>query len=775
MKITQRLFLLLIMNIISLVGMAGVIFSLGETEQEYYKLSNQVLEFKHVLSREILTERFFIKSGSLPGNREMILFELNKEFRDIDQTLMKGNETQLKAVENFLQQRKRSIKIIEKKHRSGAGLSTPVEYEYIKLDSINDQLILITDNLLGEIQYKINIREDREFYAIISGLLLITLLSIVANAAFGQSIVKPIEQLRSYVLSIDLTNLKPNMVNSLSSKIDSRKHLELSQLADSYEALEKTLFEKMNELKERSESLSDELKEKKITEKKLKNTERYLNNIIQSLKSVIITTDIGFNLTHSNELAEEYAVNSSRELFSRFPGLKVFEKKIRIVMNTGQPYLENSVEFESEKDRYFNLSITPLAGDITDGIVIRLDDITNLKSIERQLIQTQKWETLGVLTSGFAHDFNNVLTGIVTSSSILMHKSEKDYPNLDKSYINCLKIIDKSGKRAAAMIQQLLSLSRNNELTFTNVDLNQSISDIQSICINSFDKSVGIEVELLENSIPILADGVQIEQTILNLCINAYHAMTEMRGKDEEPGGTLRISMKQMYMDRFNRPENQDCIPGEYIALSISDTGVGIETEKRDRIFDPFYTTKDKTKGTGLGLTMVQHIINQHNGTIELYSELGRGTVFTIYLPVSLNPESKSDSKKEDRELVLGSGTVLIIDDEEILRILTESILKECGYNVIKAEDGYKGVDAYRENMSFINLVILDMSMPGISGKETFIQLKQINPELKVLMSSGFTKDDRIQDLINMGLEDFIQKPYDYIELSEKVSHIINS
>ena len=650
-----------------------------------------------------------------------------------------------------------------------------IELYRMSIEMTNEQIFLLTDKIKGDFLNMLKKREDQELFTIVSGLLFITLFSISATAILGRSITIPIETLRSYVLSIDLNDIKLNGNIHLKNKIDSKKHLEIYQLAESYINLENALFAKMGELEERSENLSSELKERKKAEKKLIKAEEYLDDIIQSLNSMIITTDSKLNLIHINNLAKKLSINSGKALYIRFPFLKQFSQQINGVLELSKPFFNNAIQIESMKDRYFNISISPLAGTKNKGIVIRLDDITKIRNIENQLVKTQKWETLGVLTSGFAHDFNNVLTGIVTSSSILMHKAETDNHKLDKSFINCLNIIDKSGKRAAAMVQQLLSLSRSNELIIENIDLNQSVKDIKSICTNSFDKSIDIEVELLKEKIPVKADYAQIEQSILNLCINSYHAMTDMRPKGNKIGGTLKISMNKVHIDRFSIHNESDCEPGNYISIGISDTGIGISKEQKAKIFDPFYTTKDKSKGTGLGLTMVQHIINQHNGFIELYSEVGRETIITIYLPVSEEIEVEEETIEHERQLIQGSGTILVIDDEEILRVLTESILGDCGYQILTAEDGYKGVDLYREKGAQIDLVILDMSMPGISGKETFIELKQINPEQKILMSSGFTKDERIQDLLNMGLEDFIQKPFDFIDLTEKVLKIIQS
>ena len=889
MKISQRILILILINIVALLCMATVISFISADEQNFFSQSNKIMEFKYVLAEKRQQEMLLYQD--LLDSRELdnLSFTLIKTFKEIDITLLTSNQDQHYKIETLLDTREeifnnimfiyssfktqqskiqtystifklksgelneqletqvsktdninlirlfsvnrestaaidRFLYLISNIDLSSESIADSLDYIYLQLvdlqrvtesysddsytyiagemeslfnelvDNSNnlielkkenyrlteelietdDHIFLITDSIKNDSIAMLNRREDQELFALVSGLLFITLFSITTTALLGNSITRPIEELRSYVLSIDPTDIQKHGSRKLENKIDSRKHTEIYQLAESYFNLENTLFTKMSELHDRSENLSLELKERKKTEKKLKKTETYLNNIIQSLKSIIITSDNDFKLIHYNKLAEELAMGHKKTLYEQFPFLVSFKDEISNTLDKSEPYFEQAIKIESLNDRYFNLSMNPLAGEKTEGIVIRLDDVTSLKNIENQLIQTQKWETLGVLTSGFAHDFNNVLTGIVTSSSILLHKAKKQYPDLDNPFMDCLNIIDKSGQRAAAMVQQLLSLSKNNELDFSNIDLNNSVRDIKSICQNSFDKSISIETELLGEHIPVKADGVQIEQSILNLCINAYHSMTEMRDRNDKQGGILGIVMKKVHIDCFCVHEDKNREPGDYISIAISDTGVGISREQKKKIFDPFYTTKDKSKGTGLGLTMVQHIINQHKGFIELYSEPGRGTVIRVFLPVSTELDPVSHTRESKRVLIKGKGTILVIDDEEIIRVLSESILKECGYETLTAVDGYKGVDIYKEKRNKIELVILDMSMPGISGKETFIEIKQINPEQKILMSSGFVKDDRIQDLINMGLEDFIQKPFDYIELSEKVSSIIS-
>ncbi|MBN2657779.1 MAG: response regulator [Spirochaetales bacterium] len=769
MKISQRILILILLNIITLLGMAGSIYHLGENQQEYFEQANILISMKSLFIEKQYMEKMILSNNPIFGSRERLDYMLQRLSSQIDRTLIDRNGTLYKRFDSLWNRREELTEQVLDYHNMHREKEPALTVELYEAD---DALLLLIDNIISELHNKIAVREDLEQYTILSGILIIMLISIWATAFLGRSITRPIEELRSYVHSIDLSDIRLDPDRKKLDSIDTRNNLEITQLAESYSELERALFDKMTELEERSDSLSRELKERKKTERKLKQTESYLNNIIQSLNSLIITADSGYKLIHWNKLADDLSAEESMKLFIRFPFLLSFRDEIAGVMEAAGTWTDNAVEIDMLQDRYFNIHLTPLEGK-KSGVVIRLDDITQIRNIENQLLETQKWETLGVLTSGFAHDFNNVLTGIVTSSSILIHMAQRDYPELDKTFVDCLSIIDRSGNRAAAMVQQLLSLSRTNELNFTSLDLRNSLEDVKAICSNSFDKSVRFVLELPEEAIRVRADNAQLEQIFLNLSINAYHAMTEMRDKKETVGGELKISLKTKTIDRFSGVEDKGFEPGLYAAVSISDSGVGIPADKQKKIFDPFFTTKDKSKGTGLGLTMVQHIVNQHKGFLELYSEPGRGTVITVYLPLAPALIESEKVEAKERALVRGEGSVLVIDDEEVLRVLTESILKECGYKVSVAEDGFKGVDTYRKNGGAFDLVILDMSMPGISGKETFIELKQINPEVKILLASGFIKDDRIQDLMNLGLEDFIQKPFDFIELSEKVAGIL--
>ncbi len=753
--------------------MAIVIGIINNNEKKHFILSNKILELKNTLIERQYKEVLYYSGILSKTEIKQLRLKTQESMSEINKSLSSTYLQLITQTEKLMRNREVQKGKIEQNRKGVLSNLDIIDDYYTKLIKTDNRIILIYDNIRDDSIAILQKRERQKKLVLVFEVILISILSTIFTLYLRRGILQPIERLKTYALSINGSEIPPQNDSSTIDKIAPVKNSEFSKLAEIYLDLEDRLLNKMLELHDRKNSLTRELKERKEAEKELRNTKKYLTNIIQSINSIIITIDNNLEITHFNDPAEKLTINKGKQLYKRFPVLEQFNNEIVSVLDTNESQIMNSVEIKPLDHHYFNIHITPLIGDKMEGLVIRLDDITNIRNIENQLVTTQKWETLGVLTSGFAHDFNNVLTGVVTSSSILLYKAEEEYPDLDKAFIDCLKIIDKSGKRAAAMVQQLLSLSKNNELVFSNLDLNMIVEDVKSLCNNSFDKVIDIHTELLGRIIPVKADGVQIEQVILNLCINAYHSMTEMRSRNEKHCGTLTIALKELHIDNFYLNKGKNRKNGDYISISIRDTGIGINKELKDKIFDPFFTTKDKTKGSGLGLTMAQHIVTQHNGFIDLYSEPGRGTIVTVSLPVS--NEAYIDDKLElkNRRLIPGDGTILIIDDEEIIRSLSKSILVQCGYNVITAEDGFKGVNIYKQKRNIVDLVILDMSMPGISGKETFIELKQINPEQKIMIASGFAKDDRIQDLINMGLEDFIQKPFDFIELSQKTAYVI--
>ncbi len=403
-------------------------------------------------------------------------------------------------------------------------------------------------------------------------------------------------------------------------------------------------------------------------------------------------------------------------------------------------------------------------------------NITEKIMMESQLVQAQKMEAIGTLAGGLAHDFNNVLGAIMGSSSLL-NILLKDQDLNDKSDIMMyIETINSSASRAADMIRQLLSLSRRQELRIVPVDLNRSLENVLNICKNTFPKSVALHFEMSPTPKTIHADPTQIEQALLNFCVNSSHAMTIMKDEGDKEGGTLKIAIGEILADgRFCSVHPEARRDARYFSIIVSDNGVGMDEATRIRIFEPFFTTKGKDVGTGLGLAMAYNIIRQHGGCIDVISEPGTGTTMIIYLP---EPDGSSDAAADDREsdeIVRGSGTVLVIDDEKGVRTVASGILREAGYRVIMAEGGEEGVGIYRENQKEIDVVLLDLSMPVMSGLDVFRVLQEVNSGVKVLITSGFSLDIKIKKALDLGVKGFVQKPFSTRLLTERVSECMGN
>lgn len=443
---------------------------------------------------------------------------------------------------------------------------------------------------------------------------------------------------------------------------------------------------------------------------------------------------------------------------------KTFELRYRIVTAKGE------IRWLWERGQALyddNKNIIALEGFITD--------VTELKEKEQQLMQAQKMETVGILAGGIAHDFNNILGGITGSIFIIKKKLLKEKLQ-DRDNLNIyIETIDEAANRATALVKQLLILSRKHELTLVPVDLNIAVKHIVKICESSFPKSIKIKTQYAENPLMIMADPIQIEQIILNLCVNAADAMTIMRDKNEKEGGTLSLFVGSIHADEYYCSLHPDAVKDKiYHVVKISDEGIGIPDEIKSRMFEPFYTTKQDNQGSGLGLSIVYNITKQHNGFIHVYSEIGSGTLFSIFFPKLIKKDTVAEYEPDNLVTEAGSGLILVVDDDKLMRTVARGILEDCGYSVILAENGPDCIEIFRQNHDDIEVVLLDMSMPELSGKDTFMKLKKIDPEVKVVLVSGLKREKSINELFELGVKGFIQKPYSAYLLSKKIKEVCN-
>ncbi|MCP4180148.1 MAG: response regulator [bacterium] len=507
--------------------------------------------------------------------------------------------------------------------------------------------------------------------------------------------------------------------------------------------------------------------------------QEYLSKIIESMPSILISIKengiiVQWNTAAAKQTGIPISEAINKNIWDILPLIEEIKSFFLYSIEKSETTELNCKKVFTDKENLYNVTIFPLYINGAIDFVLRLDDVTELEKKELQLRQAQKMETIGNLAGGLAHDFNNALGGIIGTLSIMkfhINKGRRFENKKLKDYINTMEY---SGIRATDMVQQLLTLSSKQETSFAPVDLNSSIKHVIKICSNTFDKCIKLDTVYFVEPAIINADPTQIEQVLLNLCVNASHAMTLMKNENEVRGGTLTISIEKTISDKSFCKTYNEAKTGTYFKLSVIDNGVGIEPENIAKIFDPFFTTKEKGKGTGLGMSMVFNILKQHKGFIDVYSEIGVGTTMYIFLPVI----DKKDYVKENKSLekyCKGSGTILIIDDEKIIRDLAGSILMECGYQVIFATDGNEGVKIYREKNEEITAILMDMVMPNKSGYDAYIDLKTINPEVKVVLTSGYAYNERINRILNTGVQKFIQKPFTLEKLSKIMYELINS
>ncbi len=431
----------------------------------------------------------------------------------------------------------------------------------------------------------------------------------------------------------------------------------------------------------------------------------------------------------------------------------------------------------------FNAEISLNTIELRSGIHLQVivRDISDRKRaeaekerIQAQLIQAQKMEAIGTLAGGIAHDFNNMLGGIIGSLNLIDLLTEKENLVQKEALRKYLDTAMESSRRAAETTKQLLTLSRRQELSFAPVDITQSLRNVQKICKNSFPKSITLDFLIQENPLMANADFTQVEQILLNLCVNASHAMTIMRPEGSKMGGSLTVQAARIKCDaEFSALHPQAQTGIDYIRISVSDTGIGMNEDVRKRIFEPFFTTKAQGSGTGLGLAMVYSIINQHTGFIDVYSEEGSGSTFTVYLPAIEESAVHGVFKEKPDGIIRGAGRILVIDDEPAILRIARGMLEQCGYEVVTADNGKEGIAIYEQGAEPIDAVVLDLSMPGISGHEVLKRLREINPSVRILVTSGLAEDEEIKKITSGGYGGFMQKPYTAAEFSSNLKNLL--
>jgi PAS domain S-box-containing protein len=396
--------------------------------------------------------------------------------------------------------------------------------------------------------------------------------------------------------------------------------------------------------------------------------------------------------------------------------------------------------------KYLKITYLPVTVSDSDQIDILMvvDDHTEMNELEKKYRHAQKMESIGALTGGIAHDFNNILTGILGYAELLKMSFPKDSESLEE-----IQGIVNASNRAKDLISQLLTFSRQTETKTVVVNITTILKEIIRLLRGSLPSIIEIYTEYPSDTWNIMADPAQIHQVIMNLCINAQHAM--------QNGGILRILIQNVELDEEFCNRNFESIPGKYVCLTIEDTGSGMDEEVKNRIFEPFFTTKVALGGTGLGLSIVYGIIKSIQGFIEVESEIGAGTTFKIYFPAVF--KEIAEELETDEGLKGGKEIILFVDDEVPIVEISTSLLKNFGYGTFKAFNGLEALDIYRQNKDSINLVITDLTMPKMSGTNLAREILKMNKDAKIILCSGFASGQIIEDLKDIGVKEFIQKP----------------
>jgi two-component system, cell cycle sensor histidine kinase and response regulator CckA len=377
--------------------------------------------------------------------------------------------------------------------------------------------------------------------------------------------------------------------------------------------------------------------------------------------------------------------------------------------------------------------------------------------LESKFREAQKMEAIGRLAGGIAHDFNNLLMGIQGNVSLMQLNRKATH-----SFIEKLKNIEKYVIRGSDLTKQLLGFARRGKYQVNATNLNALIAESVTL-FGRTNKEVAIRLELDSKLCLVEIDRGQIEQVLLNLLMNAWQAMPG--------GGELVIRTENRKLDQ-HRLKRRDAKAGPFVVVSVIDQGIGMDEATMQKIFDPFFTTKEMGRGTGMGLASAYGIIQNHGGFFEVSSEVGKGSTLSFFLPGAFSAEPALE-KKDQRQLVNGRGRILLVDDEEMVTDVASQMLVTLGYTVQSASSGRDAIEFYASEGTQVDLVILDLIMPGMSGYKTFDRLKQMNPDIKVLLSSGYSLPEEANAIIEQGNSGFIQKPYDINDLSQKVREVL--
>jgi PAS domain S-box-containing protein len=512
-----------------------------------------------------------------------------------------------------------------------------------------------------------------------------------------------------------------------------------------------------------------ELAERRRAEAALRESEeKYRSLVEQANDAIFIVQDdtIKFHNSKSLEMTGYTAEEFTRTPFVNFihPDdaalvLERYERRLRgeAIPSTYSFRIIN----KSGQIIWVQLNAALITWEGRPAVISFLRDVSEQRRLEAQLQQSQKMEAIGTLAGGIAHDFNNLLQAITGYTELLLIdkiENDQDYHELTA--------IKSAGQRASQLVRQLLTYSRKVETEKRPVDLNREVQKVAEIFSRTFPKMIDIRLRLAPDLWPVNADSNQLEQTLMNLGANARDAMPD--------GGQLVMTTQNVTVAADSFDHHGESGPVDYVLLTVSDTGHGMDRDTQDHIFDPFFTTKEIGRGTGLGLASVYGIVKNHNGHIVCESQTGRGATFSIYLPAIHRNSETEVEKISPAPPPAGAEIVLLVDDEESIRKMAHQMLSRYGYQVLSAATGEEALEMIAKPTRPIDLVVLDLGMPGMGGLKCLMEILKIDPQLKVVIASGYSEDGTVQDALDSGAAGFIPKPYQLTDFLQTVRRVLN-
>jgi len=524
------------------------------------------------------------------------------------------------------------------------------------------------------------------------------------------------------------------------------------------------------EMKERTDVLQEYLK---LHNQWLAETEQKYTALVEVSKTGMVYLKEDATVFDCNTVAEEMLGQNKDEIVGKritkiMPErerIKADEIIVKIIKDVIQLDVEKAMNGYMVGSEHREIPIELYFKKMKKGseqhIICMIRDITTMQQIEDQLITSQKFEGLGVLMGGMVHNFKNIMTSIMGYSSLM-----KTMVGGDVKLNRYLNIIETSCARAADLSKEVLNAGKKQDDSKSVLNINTLVERSVVLFEECMDKRFAVQKELDDTLNFAEVNESQIEQVLLNLLINARDAMPD--------GGTILLKTQNLYLNYEACKNYQNVTGGNFVEIVVKDTGSGIPKDIQRNIFNPFFTTKEEEKGTGLGLATVERIVKYHRGFVEVFSKYGEGATFKIYLPAAENAVIASRDTATHKERRSGSETILAVDDENIIiRTITES-LGSLGYHVISASDGCEAVKLFVENKSNIDLIILDLMMPSMNGYEAFKEIKAMAPGTKIILCTGYVADDSVQEMLNSGVKGLLKKPYRIEDLSRAVRLVLD-